>query len=148
MPTSMPQLTDYVPLIIRFFIHAIWRGRPADKYDILVYQLSLSRGRSDPGLLAGLARLEREKELARHLSLRMFRLPVTRWPDENPNAVFVRFVLHARRAPDGQSGGGSADGGKPPHQRRGNRSSPMWEKERSLGSGIRILSATNRSNCW
>lgn len=52
-------------MIIALLLHAILHGRPAGKYDILVYQLSLSRGRSDPGLLAGLARLEREKELAR-----------------------------------------------------------------------------------
>ncbi|MGC9260842.1 MAG: hypothetical protein ACP5I8_12330 [Phycisphaerae bacterium] len=61
-------------------------------------------------------------------------MPVTRWPDENPNAVFVRFVLHARRAPDVQSGGGSADGGKPPHQRRGNRSNLTREQGTRVSS--------------
>ena len=57
-------LVFYV-MVIALLLHAILHGRPADKYDILVYQLSLSRGRGDPGLMAGLARLEREKELAR-----------------------------------------------------------------------------------
>ena len=52
-------------MVIALLLHAILRGRPASKYDILVYQLSLSQGHSDPGLLAGLKRLERERELAR-----------------------------------------------------------------------------------
>lgn len=52
-------------MVIALLLHAILRGRPADKYDILVYQLSLSQGRGDPGLLAGLQRLQREKALAR-----------------------------------------------------------------------------------
>ena len=52
-------------MVIALLLHAILRGRPADKYDILAYQLGLSQGGSDPGLLEGLQRLEREKALAR-----------------------------------------------------------------------------------
>ena len=52
-------------MLIALALHSLIRGRPASKYDILYYQLSLQGGGGDPLFAAGLARLERERELAR-----------------------------------------------------------------------------------
>lgn len=55
----------YYSMVIALLLHTILRGRPPSKYDVVVYQMSLLDGTLDPGMVAGLARLEREKELAR-----------------------------------------------------------------------------------
>ena len=52
-------------MTIALLLHSLLHGRPPSKYDVLVYQMAFMDGAMDPGMMAGLARLEREKELAR-----------------------------------------------------------------------------------
>lgn len=52
-------------MVIALLLHTLLRGRPPSKYDVLFYQMTLMAGQVDTGMLEGLARLEREKELAR-----------------------------------------------------------------------------------
>ena len=52
-------------MTIALLLHTLLHGRPPSKYDVLVYQMAFMGGAMAPGMLAGLARLEREKELAR-----------------------------------------------------------------------------------
>jgi|GEM_PF-2104852 len=52
-------------MTIALLLHTLLHGRPPSKYDVLVYQMAFMGGAMDPGMMAGLARLEREKELAR-----------------------------------------------------------------------------------
>ena len=52
-------------MTIALLLHTLLHGRPPSKYDVMVYQMAFMGGAVDPGMMAGLARLEREKELAR-----------------------------------------------------------------------------------
>jgi len=52
-------------MTIALLLHTLLHGRPPSKYDVMVYQMAFMDGVIDPGMMAGLARLEREKELAR-----------------------------------------------------------------------------------
>ena len=52
-------------MTIALLLHTLLHGRPPSKYDVMVYQMAFMGGAIDPGMMAGLARLEREKELAR-----------------------------------------------------------------------------------
>ncbi len=52
-------------MAMALLLHTLLRGRPPDKYDVLFYQMAFLEGQVDPGMVAGLARLEWEKELAR-----------------------------------------------------------------------------------
>ena len=52
-------------MVIALLLHTLLRGRPPSQYDVLFYQMTLMEGQVDTGMLEGLARWEREKELAR-----------------------------------------------------------------------------------
>ena len=52
-------------MTIALLLHTLLHGRPPSKYDVMVYQMAFMDGAIDPGMMAGLARLEGEKELAR-----------------------------------------------------------------------------------
>ncbi len=55
----------FYAMVIALLLHTLLRGRPPGKYDVLFYQIAFMDGKMDTGMQAGLARLEREKELAR-----------------------------------------------------------------------------------
>ena len=52
-------------MTIALLLHTLLHGRPPSKYDVMVYQMAFMGVAINSGMIAGLTRLEREKELAR-----------------------------------------------------------------------------------
>ena len=56
-------------MTIALLLHTLLHWRPPSKYDVMVYQMAFMGGAIDPGMMAGMGRLEREQAVPRRFYL-------------------------------------------------------------------------------